>query len=266
VNDFQIPPFIWSILSSAVVSIAISVFVFIIGVRIGKERTDRKVMREKYQELFQHFKVLASSIEAKKLKTWRDYPLAGDSYSPLVRAYLNDGTLNLFPKGIRTRMLDLETDTLVVSSKVVQEALTKIAPRLETEVTSALKKEAPTQGPKRIRELSTLKLALMTDSEFEELKASMADEPETYMSVNTSEERGKVRNRYVRSDILKSGDLASFIDHLKAVVAEEKTEDYSAFKSLEDRLTDMIALLGERVRDPHPLRETVGATISDIFR
>lgn len=265
-QNFQIPSIVWNLLGSAAVSLAISVFVFIVGVRMGKERMDRKVMREKYQEIFQHFKALADSVENKELKTWRSYPLVGNRYSPLIRAYLNDGTLNLFPSGIRTRMLDLETDTLDASSNAVNEAHTKIAPRLENEIDSALEKETPIQGVKRIRAISALKFALMTDGDFVELKALMEAEPDSYLSIDTSEEQGKVRTRYVRSDNLKSGDLALFIDHLKVVVAEEKEDNYCVFVALEKRLGDMVFVLGKRISDPHPLWETVSSTISDIFR
>jgi hypothetical protein len=265
-QGFQIPPVVWNILGSAAVSLVVSIFVFIIGVRIGKERTDRRVMRERYQDLFQHFKALSDSIEAKKLKIWRDYPLIGQSYSPTVQAYLNDGTLNLFPSSLGKKMLDLETDTLVASSKIVHEVFTKIAPAVEGAVVSALSKEAPSQGTKRIREVSTLQLALMDKSEFKDLKTALEADRETYLSVNTSEERGKVRTKYVRSDNLKDGDLTAFIEHLESVVAAEKREDYSALIGVEKRLTDMLAVLGKRIRDPHPLRETVGSTLSDMFR
>lgn len=265
-QGLQIPPIIWNILGSAAVSLVVSIFVFVIGVRIGKERMDRKAMREKYQELFQHFKSLLDSIEGKKLKVWRDYPLVGDSYSPPVRAYLNDGTLNLFPSSISKRMLDLETDTLVASSRISYEAFSKIAPRLEAEVAAALQSEAPQQGTKKIRELSALKLALMNDKEFEDLKIFLNSEPEVYLSLNTSEERGKIRTRYIRSDNLNEMNLSQLLDHLRKVASEEKEEDYASLEGLQKRLNEMQKLLAKRIRDPHPIRETIGSTLSDLFR
>ncbi len=255
-----------NILISSFISLAVSISVFIFGVRVGKERMDREVMREKYTELFEHFKKLSDIIKDKKFKSW-DTIWADDYAIELVHNYDDDGTLNLFPPRLRKKMLNLETDILGAQDKTKEEVYNRIAPRIDEVVISALKKEAPQpESDSAARLVEMVELAFMSETDFEDLKSEMNAEPKKYLTLNTFDEQEKGYLRDVRSDNLECGNLADFIDHLKTVVSEEMKEIHSKLGNLKKRLESMVSLLKKRKADPHPLWLTVYLALSDIFR
>ncbi|MCC5967985.1 MAG: hypothetical protein JJU24_17855 [Natronohydrobacter sp.] len=69
--------------------------------------------------------------------------------------------------------------------------------------------------------------------------------------------------RYLRT---KEGTMQEFILKLHADRQADRTAGTELLENAAKRLNDDLRTLSDRIRDPHPLRETVFGSIRDFFK
>jgi hypothetical protein len=85
------------------ISLVLSFITFSLGLRAGKERTDRKDLREKYRTLTIHFQELKDKIVDEKPLSWSNFKEVNGKSMPIVREMVQNGQHlelrhNLFPE------------------------------------------------------------------------------------------------------------------------------------------------------------------------
>jgi hypothetical protein len=258
-----IPAWLVNLLSSAAVSLVVSVVVFSIGVRVGKERADRSLARKKYEEIYAHFKDLLGSIEARKLRYWSHYDLIGNVYSPHLRKGEHDGSNNIIPKALAKRFLETETEALVASTKVRKEIEDVHVPEVGVQFDRHREGNRKQSSSYSCRTLSICDFITMSRVTVEEILDSI--DKDTYFAIDTSTERGKSHSLYVRDDMMYEGTMRDFILKLHSERQANRKVETSALDNAAKRLIDDLKTLSDRIRDPHPLRATVFGSIRDFF-
>jgi hypothetical protein len=259
-----IPVWLVNLLTSAAVSLIVSVVVFSIGVRVGKERTDRSIVRKKYEDIYAHFKDLLGSIEARKLRYWSHYKLIGNSYSPFIREGEHDGSNNLIPRTLTKRFLETETEALVASSKVRKEIEDIHAPEVGFQFDRHRDSNRMMGSSHKVRTLSISDFITMPRAKVEEVLDTI--EENTYFAIDTATERGKTHSLFLRDDMMYKGTMRDFVLKLHYERQKDRKVETRLLDSAAKRLKDDLKTLSDRIRDPHPLRTTVFGSIRDFFR
>jgi hypothetical protein len=68
---------IFGITIASAISLVISLIGFVIGMRVAKERADRAMLRELYQEIYVHVRDMRDAAKGANPKDWSDYKLVG---------------------------------------------------------------------------------------------------------------------------------------------------------------------------------------------
>lgn len=264
ISGVTIPAWLVNLLSSAAVSLVVSVIVFSIGVRVGKERADRSIVRKKYEDIYAHFKDLLGSIERRQLRYWSHYKLIGNAYAPCVREGEHDGSNNLLPPALVRRFLETETEALIASSKIRKEVEDIHAPEVEVQFDRHRDSTRQKGSSYRVRTLSISDFVTMSRAKVEEVLASLEDD--TYLAIDTATQRGKTHSLYIRDDMMYEGTMQEFILKLHEDSQAERKEETELLENAAKRLNDDLRTLSDRIRDPHPLRTTVFGSIRDFFK
>src|SRR5271157_1586470 len=56
-------------------SCLVSLFTFVLGLRAGKNQSDRQTLKQHYRDLHNYFTDLKSHVEAHRPRTWKSYQL-----------------------------------------------------------------------------------------------------------------------------------------------------------------------------------------------
>ena len=86
-----------AIIASAITSIIVSLFTFILGLKSGKNQADRALLQDLYKRLYSHFSELETGLKEKRPKRWTDYQCIKESniirYYPVVREMERTGDI-----------------------------------------------------------------------------------------------------------------------------------------------------------------------------
>ena len=252
--------------ASALISLAVSVttgiVTFVAGLRAGKNNADRAVMRAAYQELFQHFTDMRSAIERGAPKTWASYKLVGDNYMPLVKAMVGDGRASLLPSVLSGQLSDLEQKTLERGWKYRHGLEASFFPALnELAGVTVEKLEAAVTG-RSYREVRAGYIPLDPAGFSENLFRDG-----TGIGLVLAFASNNAPSIYVYPDKLKPGtDLGSFCVEVGALAsAADIIQVRDELKDADRELQAVLDVLAMRIKDPHPLYETLRETVRELF-
>ncbi|MGI8611533.1 MAG: hypothetical protein ACR2KH_04580 [Sphingomicrobium sp.] len=256
-----------TVIVSAITSGIISIATFVIGVRMAKDQGDRGALRQVYQRLFEHFRLLRDAIRDGQPKAWPDFPRKGDRYVPLFRQMQGDGEANMLPDNLIAECEAIETAALIAGGRYRQWVRDKYIPRLRALISErALEKTGSITG-RTYRELSAAELGLMT-SEERKRHADELERNELGLGIQVATDRGKHDVLYVYPDTLQSATIAQLLEEISLLRSEDPdgSQLVADVQALLPRLESMLAGLRKRIRDPHPLYESILHSFRDAAR
>lgn len=111
-----------NIVISGGVSLVVSLFTFILGLKSGKNQSDRQLYRNKYRSISVHFNEMLNKIQTTNPKKWSDYKsiqIDSNTYqsTPLLTEMKINGELIELNKKIINNSEKLELDLLKYSEK-----------------------------------------------------------------------------------------------------------------------------------------------------
>ena len=112
-----------TVLLSLATSLIVSLITFILGLKSGKNQTDRSKLQNMYKDLYSHFLDLEDSLERNRPKTWAHYKkvergLYSVEYYPLVKELKRSGDILFIKKKLADQALELEKEILNYSHKL----------------------------------------------------------------------------------------------------------------------------------------------------
>lgn len=102
-----------TVLLSLATSLVVSLITFILGLKSGKNQTDRAKLQSIYRDLYSHFSDLRDSLEQNRPKTWEHYKkvergLYSTEYYPPVKELKRSGDILFLKKKLADQALNLE--------------------------------------------------------------------------------------------------------------------------------------------------------------
>ncbi len=115
-------PQLQTVLLSLGTSLVVSLITFILGLKSGKNQTDRAKLQGFYKDLYSHFSDLGGSLERNRPKTWKHYKkvergVYTTEYYPPVKEMKRTGDLLFIKKGLADEALTLEMQFMEYSHK-----------------------------------------------------------------------------------------------------------------------------------------------------
>jgi len=106
-----------TILISLFTSIVVSLFTFILGLKSGKNQTDRAMIQDIYKKMYAHFDDLGEHIKRNRPKSWESfksikYDMNRTKYFPVVSELKMNGDLLYVKKRIADKACALEIDLM----------------------------------------------------------------------------------------------------------------------------------------------------------
>lgn len=110
-------PTLQTVLLSLATSLIVSLVTFILGLKSGKNQTDRAKLQNLYKNLYSHFSDLKESLQRNRPKSWESYKkvergLYSVEYYPLVKELKRSGDILFLKKKIADEALDLEMQVM----------------------------------------------------------------------------------------------------------------------------------------------------------
>jgi len=255
------------IVVSFITSVIVNVIGFVIGARIAKDRADRSGIRELYKSVFSHFRDMRDVVQSGIPRTWNSYltPRTSDP-EPLIFKYIKNGTLNQFPHKIGEACKDLEKDALVSGLKfrsAIEESFSKKLVAWGKQNLRAASQ--PVSGRRNV--MYHAGQLFLREKSIEEI-SDYLEVQDIGVRIELSTEGSTTRPIYIMRENLVNGDTKAALTEIKALVAGDHETQAAAgeLKAVEARLSDLLATLAKRINDPHPIRETITGSLSDIFR
>lgn len=114
-----------TVLLSLATSLIVSLITFILGLKSGKNQTDRAKLQNLYRDLYSHFSDLKESLQRNRPKSWMNYKkvergLYTTEYYPPVKELKRTGDILFLKKKIAEEALDLETQIMNYSYELSQ--------------------------------------------------------------------------------------------------------------------------------------------------
>lgn len=105
-----------TVLISFGTSLVVSLITFILGLRSGKNQTDRKKLQDLYKHLYSHFADLKKSLQEDRCKTWENYDHIDKRdktiYTPPVKKLELSGDLIYLKQSIARKASKLEIEVM----------------------------------------------------------------------------------------------------------------------------------------------------------
>lgn len=256
-----------TVVISAITSAVVSVVTFVVGVRISKDQGDRAALRAIYQRLFEHFHNLREAISDGRPKAWPDFPLRDNEFVSPFRAMQLSGEANLLPPALAARCECVENDAVMAGGRVRKWISETYIPQLANLINTLAPASKKSILQRTYRDVRAIQLSLMSDAELQELAEAIRTD-RLGVGLELSMERGHSNRLYVYPEYIAGGDSAAFITQLWRVAqddeaAKELREDLATAASALDQL---IGVLSARIRDPHPLSESIRLSFTDALR
>lgn len=123
-----------TVLLSLVTSLIVSLITFILGLKSGKNQTDRVKLQNMYKDLYSHFSELKDSLNHNRPKSWENYKKVERGFFPPVKELKRTGDILYLKRKIADEALNLENEVMNYSSN-----LTRHIPEIHATLISDLK-------------------------------------------------------------------------------------------------------------------------------
>ncbi|MEG9298049.1 hypothetical protein V6B33_16420 [Mangrovibacillus sp. Mu-81] len=262
---------------NAAISLFLSLILFALGLRAGKERAERKELREKYRNIYSYLKKFRDGIEEGNPLYWRHFVNSvHDSFTPYLEEMMDKGDHVELNKGLFPQIIELEKDCLsygwsfqnlsLKAGEIVEEVLIKNGVSLKKEKyqtkTSITDTDSEKSGP--FFEYNPTKL--IHEKEFNYV-LNRLENSEVGISFRYVQESNIKYQIHIRQADTRYLDIFNIFSQIRCSLVEIKDKDRFLVK--EDELiydiNKLLNKLEKRIREPYTFWSTVGNSIKDIF-
>jgi hypothetical protein len=256
-----------TVVISAITSAIVSVVAFVVGVRISKDQGDRTTLRAIYQRLFEHFHDLREAIGDGRPKAWPDFPLREDEFVPPFRTMQLTGEANLLPPTLAARCECAESAALIAGGRMRKWVSDTYVPQLASLINILAPASKKSILQRTYRDVRPIQLSLMPDAELQKLAEAIRTD-RLGVGLELSMERGHSNRLYVYPEYVAGGDSAALITQLWRLAQDDEsaTKLRADLAAAATELDQLIRVLSARIRDPHPLFESIRLSLSDALR
>lgn len=254
-----------SLVVSLLISGVLAIATFAVGIRVGKERSDRATMRALYKGLFDHFTELRRRMANGEPRQWSDFALKNDRYAPAMVELELTGDINLLPKHIATRLTALERDTLTFGANIHYALASEVADALQRRLSEVDPTPSTSQSPST--SLSVGSLAFRSNESFDSFCRYVRNN-ESLRGVGFGGETpdAKLWTRFISFDKVQRDQVGILLGDLRVLCHTVIGADAMAAYHAKDRDIELtLDILAARIRDPHPFAETVLSLGRDVF-
>jgi hypothetical protein len=252
---------------SALTSAIVSLVTFVIGVRISKDQGDRPVLRTLYQRLFEHFTELRRAIEDGTPKAWSNFTQKDNEFVPPFRAMQQSGEANLLPPELGQECDKVEREALAAGSRLKRWLEETYIPDIRGYLTVLVPagKKAIERGT--YRELRASQLSSFSEDGLESFIAEV-ERGGLGIGFEFATERGRTERWFLFPEYVPDGNWASILKESwrRGQTGAEAVKLHADLRIAAADLDGLIAALKARIRDPHPLMESVRRSLSDAIR
>lgn len=265
-----------TVLISLVTSLIVSLITFTLGVKSGKNQSDRQGLKELYKKITVHLQELKVGIDSFKPRTWRHYRDNNYNHNPLIKKMVNNGDIIEINKKIAIESEKLEKDALIAGWKFYDKFQELFDLTLEiigqygelnySNTGNEYKLKKDTTG-RAYREYSLG--ILLNRTILEQELESLATNSELGMNFKHYEGSKIIYSLLIYPDDFDNVSIDQVLYEIneKSVNQIEGIEEILLeISKINKRLDDLIKLTTKRTRDPHTFIETIGGAIIDIFR
>ncbi len=274
--------FSWpTFLARVAASVLVSFLVFLLGQRHSKNQIDRSELKERYRRLVVHFEgMLEAAVKGEPLRRSDYDPPANASRSyPLVEQLRREGRLHELPNG--EELLAAEIKVLELAAKyhlgvhlvytMLVDYLTRVAqePIRMNSTTGDTSTSVETEGAQPSQNYAGGPLgAILVDDEFATLITQLDTDPALGIHLHWRREDARNAHEIWISPRALNGGTASFLRVFRpALLQEQKVKNALMDRErLIEHLSTTLEGLYERLRDPHPMWETVRESFRDFIR
>ena len=184
---------------------------------------------------------------------------------PLFRKMLVSGEANLLPPALADRCQSAETETLTAGSTFQSWAEEDLAPALLGQFDLSVSQAKVASPGYRFREMRPGALALLDTAGLHDLVREL-EHDRLGLSFEMANERGRTDRRYVDADNLDTGTIGEFLKRLWDLAQSLPNSDTlrQDLRGKASLLLSLEAALSLRIRDPHPLLESLSRAIRDV--
>lgn len=265
-----------TVLISLITSLIVSLITFTLGVKSGKNQSDRQHLKELYKKITVHLQELKDGLDSFKPRTWRHYRDNNYNYNPLIKMMVNNGDIIEINKKIAIESERLEKDALIAGWKFYDKFQELFDLALETiggygklnhnNIGNEYKlKEDITGRAYREYSLGILLNKILLEQELKSLETN----PELGMNFKHYEDSKIIYSILIYPDDFENisiDDVLWEINEKSVNQIEGIEEVLLEISKINKKLYDLIKLTTKRTRDPHTFIETIGGAIIDIFR
>lgn len=280
------PQTVQTVLLSLTTSLIVSLFTFVLGLKSGKNQTDRVKLQDLYRGLYSHFSELKESLLYDRPKSWESYKkvergLYSIEYYPPVKELKRTGELLYIKKKIADEALGLELQIVNYSYELV-----KHVPEIHRAFISNMeiykegytfksyqkngneKAHFETANPKKINTFWPKNYCLLYNREkTRELFQQMQEDGLTAMEF-TSAGNPAAYSVKIYPEGIKIG-WSDYVDFIFSWL-EKNVDDYSELcirkKSLILQIDKLNKKLEQKVKEPVGFWETLIGAFADMFK
>ena len=264
--DFIPSPFPWALAANSTLTIILSFLGFVIGIRAGKNNRDRAYLREIYQKLFNHLRVLKESIENGTPKQWESYRNKDHKEVPLIHGLEQDGTLNALPDRIGKQLIDVEKSTLFNNWHWRELISGKIAGEIRYTFLNCVDGGTIYLQGVAYREIRLSKIMMMGDHEFESFFAKLENDQVGFgLNLEMLENRSDII--YAYRSTLNSGTLSALANKIRSesLSTSEAVALVDKNRQQIQELEKLIKVISKRIKEPHPFWSSIKQALRDPF-
>lgn len=252
---------------SALTSAIVSLLAFVISVRLSKDQGDRPVLRALYQRLFEHFSEMLEAVEDGLPKAWSSFPHKNNEFVPPFRAMQQSGEADLLPPGLARECEKVERDALSAGSRLERWLRETYIPNIRGYLTILVPAGRKAIERRAYRQLRASQLSSFNEDSLETFIEEIERE-QMGIGFEFATERGRTEMWFLFPEYAPEGNWASFLKEAwrRGQAGAEAAKLHTDLKIAAADLDRLIVALKGRIRDPHPLMESVRRSLSDAIR
>ncbi len=255
-----------SFIVSVITSIVVSTTAFILGVRMAKNQSDRSALRETYKTLYEHLDNIKGSIENREPIHWGKFRYEKNWRNTPVRAIVSSGQSNMIPQHLMERIMKVENDALSIAGGHSMWVEENFADAAINYLDKAGIKAGIHSSGRSIYSYTGISFTLIDEERLSKFETD-AIENQIGISLGVKPKVGSHQTYYIYPDKLEIDAFAKLISDLHSIMSDDE-EGRKLIDGLNDqpeKLVRMLNILRSRIRDPHPLYESIAQSFRDIF-
>jgi hypothetical protein len=267
-----------AIITSIITSLFVSLITFVLGLRAGKNQSDRPILKEQYRKLSIHFEKLLAGLEEGIPVRWHNFELIHyanrSEYTPLVKNMKKDGTIIDINYKLAKQLEELEIKLLNWGEQYFQFDF-----RIKEEAVRLLKEMCKEQIIENKNDISTkinrtgfpyssiLYGEILIQDKLKKLKERFKNNTNLGLCLDLNN-KGSHHWVYIFPNDLKESNVIDYLERLHKISINISgvSKSLSDRDKLREQTNRIVKKVHRRTRDPHTFWETFGKALIDVFR